>query len=285
MSTQFPGDRSIPPEVTIAAASRGLGRVTAVHRVPHRVGTAEEAAREKRADRRNGLLLLAVIAGPLVVGLLLGLVTGSVGLGIGVGVVLALVGWGAGFYFANRGGDAGGEERDHVYVFGEGFALPAREGVPARAFTWADVDAVRRVVTDNHVNGQYVLTVHVYELVLADGELVVFRGTEQPGRTSPTDVLELGPLLQREVFDRRLPPAVEAIDAGRTVTFGALALSASGITTPGGLVPWNAVRDLSTRAGQVVLAAAGGRPTTYPIGDIPNFEVFWTLAQNLRAQH
>jgi hypothetical protein len=282
---QFSGNHAIPPEVTIAAADRGLGRVTAVHRVPHRVGTAEEAAREKRADRRNGLLVLAAIAGPLVVGVLLWWVTGSPGLAIGVGVVLTVAGWGAGFYFMDRSGNDDEEERERVYVYGEGLALPPRDGTPVRAFTWAEVDAVHRVVTDNHVNGRHIITVHVYKLVLANGELVVFRGTEQPDKPSSTDVLELGSLLQREVFDRRLPPAVEAINAGRTVTFGPLALSSSGITTANALVPWNAVRDLSTSAGHVVLTATGSsRPTTCAIGDIPNFEVFWTLAQNLHAQ-
>lgn len=283
MSTQYLGNDAIPPEVTIAASNSGLGQAKAVHRVPHRVGTAEEAAKEKGAELRNGLLVLAAIAAPLIIGLLLWWVTGSVGLGIGVGLVLTLVGWGVGFYLMDRDDSEGKEERERVYMFGEGFALPPRDGAPARAVRWAEVDAVHRFVTDNYVNGKHIITVYVYKLVLADGELVVFRGTEQPAKMSPTDVLKLGPLLQQEVYDRRLPPAVEAINAGRTVAFGALALSTSGVTTSNGLVPWNAVSELSTSAGQVVLAG-GGRAGTYPIGDIPNFEVFWTLAQNLRAQ-
>lgn len=281
---QFVGNHAIPPEVGIAAANRGLGQAKAVHRVPHRVGTAEEAEKEKKTDLRNGLLVLAAIAGPLVLALLLWWVTGSAGLGIGVGVVLALAGWGAGMYFMDRDG-GGGEERERVYLFSEGFALPPQGEVPARAFTWAEVDAIHRVVTDNYVNGQHIITVHVHKLVLADGDLVVFRGTEQPGKASPTDVLQLGPLLQKEIFDRRLPPAVDEINAGRTVAFGPLALSTSGITTPGGLVPWDSVRDLSANAGQVVIAPAGGRPWACAIGDIPNFEVFWVLAEDLRAQH
>ncbi|HEX6340724.1 DUF6585 family protein [Umezawaea sp.] len=283
MSTQFLGNHPIPPEVSVAASERGLGRAKAVHRVPHRVGTAEEAAKEKGADLRNGLLVLAGISAPLVIALLLWWVTGSIGLGTGVGLVLTVVGWGV-HHLMDRDDDEDTGERDRVYVFGEGFALPARDGVPARAVTWAEVEAVHRGVTDTYVDGKHVITVHAYRLVLPDGELVVFRGVEQPGKMSRTDVVALGPVLQKEVSERRLPPAVEAINAGRTVDFGPLALSASGVTTPSGLVPWNSVRELSTGAGQVVLASAGRKPGTYPIFDIPNFEVFWTLAQTLRAQ-
>ncbi|MCX2946928.1 DUF6585 family protein [Lentzea sp. NEAU-D7] len=284
MSIQFLGDHAIPPEVTIAASNKGLGRATAAHRVPHRVGTEEEAAKEKSAERRQGVLVFAAIASPLAIGLLLWWATGSPGLGIGVGAVLTLVGWGASAYFMDRDGDEHDGDRDRVYVFSEGFALPPRDGVPARAFTWDEVEALHHFVTDTYVARRLVVTGHVYKLVLAGGELVVFHGAEQPDKVSPTDVLELGPLLQKEIFERRLPPAVEAINAGRTVTFGALALSASGITTPAGLAPWETVRDLSVGAGQVVISAARGRPGTYAIGDIPNFDVFWTLAQNLHAQ-
>lgn len=283
MSIQFLGNHAIPPEVTVAASNRGLGQAKAVHRLPHRVGTEEEAAKEKGADRLKAVLILAATATPLTIGLLLWWATEIPGLGIGVAVVLVLVGWGASVHYMDRDDD-GDEDRERVYVFSEGFALPPRDGAPARAFTWDEVEAIHRFVTDNYVAGRLVITVHSYRLVLADGELVVFRGTEQPDKVSATDVLRLGPLLQEEIFERRLPPAVEAINAGRTVTFGALALSATGITTPAGLAPWDTVRDLSTSAGHVVITAAGGRPGSYAIGDIPNFEVFWTLAQNLYAQ-
>ncbi|MDX8050810.1 DUF6585 family protein [Lentzea sp. BCCO 10_0798] len=285
MSIQYLGNHAIPPEVTIAASNKGLGQAKAVHQVPHRVGTEEEAAKEKGAERRQAVLVFAAIASPLTIGLLLWWATGSPGLGIGVGVVLTLVAWGASTYFMDRDDNQGNEDRERVYVFSEGFALPPQDRAPARAFSWDEVEALHRFATDNYVAGRLVITVHVYKLVLAGGELVVFRGTEQPDKVSPTDVLQLGPLLQKEIFDRRLPPAVEAINAGRTVTFGALALSTSGITTPAGLAPWNTVRELSTSAGHVVITAAGGKPGTYEMGEIPNFEVFWTLAQNLHAQH
>lgn len=285
MSIQFSGNHAIPPEVTVAASNRGLGQAEAAHRVPHRIGTEEEAAKEKSAEIRHGLLVFAAIASPLTIGLLLWWATGIAGLGIGVAVVLTLVAWGVSAHVMDRDDDEGDEDRERVYVFSEGFALPPRDGAPARAFTWDEVEAIHRFVTDNYVAGRLVITVHSYRLVLADGELVVFRGTEQPDKVSATDVLQLGPLLQEKIFERRLPPAVEAINAGRTVTFGPLALSATGITTPGGLAPWDTVRDLSTSAGQVVITAAGGRPGSYEIGDIPNFEVFWTLAQNLHAQN
>ncbi|RDI34733.1 DUF6585 family protein [Lentzea flaviverrucosa] len=284
MSIQFLGNHAIPPEVTVAASNRGLGQAKAVHRVPHRIGTEEEAAKEKGADRLKAVLVLAAAATPLTIGLLLWWATEIPGLGIGVAVVLVLVGWGASVHYMDRDDDEGNEDRERVYVFSEGFALPPRDGAPARAFTWDEVEAIHRFVTDNYVAGRLVITVHSYRLVLADGELVVFRGTEQPDEVSTTEVLQLGPLLQEKIFERRLPPAVEAINAGRTVTFGPLALSATGITTPGGLAPWDTVRDLSTSAGHVVIAA-GGRPGSYAIGDIPNFEVFWTLAQNLHAQN
>ncbi|GGM87187.1 hypothetical protein GCM10011609_24710 [Lentzea pudingi] len=124
----------------------------------------------------------------------------------------------------------------------------------ARAITWDEIEAVHQISTDNYVNYQHVLIVYAYKLVLRDDELVVFRGVEQP-------------------------------DEGRTVPFGPLALSGSGIVTPGGLVAWDEIEDLSTKAGDVVLTATRRKPGNYAIGDIPDFEVFWTLAQNLRDQN
>ncbi|MGW6443477.1 DUF6585 family protein [Lentzea sp. NPDC055074] len=285
MSIQFLGDHAIPPEVTIAAANRGLGQAKAALRVPHRVGTEEEAAKEKANELREAVPVFAALLAPLVLGGLTWWISESIGLAIGVGVVLTIVGFAANTYYMNRNDKSGNEDRERVYLYGEGFALPAQDGVPARAFTWDEVEAVHQIVTDNYVNYQHIFTVHAYRLVLPDGELVVFRGVEQPDKVPATEVLKLGPLLMKEVFDRRLPLAVEAINADRTVGFGPLALSGSGITTPGGLVAWDEIEDLTTNAGQLVLTATRRKPGSYAIGDIPNFEVFWTLAQNLRSQN
>ncbi|MDX3658962.1 hypothetical protein PV646_16790 [Streptomyces sp. ID05-26A] len=285
MSIQFSGDQAIPPEVTIAASNKGLGRATGVYRVPHVVGTVEEAEKQKANEFVEALPILAALVAPLAVGGLLWWVSGSIGLGIGAGVVLTIVGFIAITQYENRNDGKNKEAHEWVYVYGEGVALPARDGVPARAISWDEIEAIHQISTDNYVNYQHVFTVHAYRLVLRDGELVVFRGVEQPDKVPATEVRTLGPLLAKEVFALRLPPAVEAINEGRTVGFGPLALSGSGIVTPDGLVAWDEIEGLSTSAGDVVLTATRRKQGNYAIGDIPNFEVFWTLAQNLREQN
>jgi len=285
MSIQFVGNHAVPPEVTRVAADNGLGDVQAVYLVPHRVVAAGEEQKAKRAELRNGVLIIAALAVPLLIALLLWWTTGSLGTGIGVGAALTVVGWGVMVVVQGKSGKGHSDDHDRVYLCGDGFVLPAKEEVPARAFRWADFGAIHRVVTDSYVNGQHIFTRYTFRLVLEDGTPVVFQGNELPKKPSTTEIMKLGPVLEEEMFNRRLPLAAEAINAGGAVEFGALTISASGVTTPMGHLPWNSVGDLSIGAGNLLLGAVGGKPARYPVGDIPNFQVFWTLAQNLRAHH
>jgi hypothetical protein len=272
--------------VTKVAADSGLGEVTAVHSVPHRVVAPGEEQKAKRADLRNGLLIIAAMAVPLLIALLLWWTTGSIGVGIGVGAALVVVGVGVGSVLEGRSGKGRSDDLDRVYLCGDGFVLPAEGEVPPRAFRWTDFAAIHRSATDNYVNAQHVFTGYSFRLVRPDGTRVVFQGSELPKKPSPTEILKLGPVLEEEMTTRLLPLAVEALNAGRVVEFGPLlAISATGIGTAKGHLPWSGVGELSIGAGNLVLGAAGGKPAVYPLGDIANFQVFWTLAQNLRAHH
>jgi hypothetical protein len=285
MSIRFAGDHAVPPEVAEAAADSGLGEVKAAHLVPHKVVAPGEEQQAKRAELRNGLLVIAALAAPLLVALLLWWATGSIGTGIGVGAALVVIGLGVVTYLENRSGKERSEDLDRVFLFDDGFVLPAEGESPVRAFRWADVAAVHRTVTDNYVNRQPIFTRYSYRLVLEDGTPIVFQGNELPNKPSPTEIRKLAPVLEEEVCGRRLPLAVEAVNAGGTVQFGALAISSAGVTTPKGHLPWTAVGELSIGAGTLFVDAAGRKPEEHPIGDIPNFQVFWTLAENLRAHH
>jgi uncharacterized protein DUF6585 len=281
MSTPFVGDHAVPPEVARAAADSGLGDVQAVYLVPHKVSTARQVQATERAQQRHVVLIAATAVSPPLTVFLLWWATGNGGLGIGVGVVVLAIGFGV--LFIVLGADDQGPDR--VYVCGDGFVLPAEDDVPPRVFRWTDFTALHSAVNDTRVNGQHVFTSYTFRLVQPDGTQVVFDGIEKPEEPSATEVLRFGPVLEEEVFSRQLPLAVEAVDAGRAVEFGRLAVTASGITTPKGHLPWAEVGHLSVAEGKLALGAASRKPAQYRVGEIPNFQVFWTLAQELRAHH
>ncbi|MBW4720306.1 DUF6585 family protein [Saccharothrix obliqua] len=279
-----PDDEPVPLEVAHVAGVSRLGDVLAVHRVRHRVLAADEVAKAKRRQLRNGVLALVGVSLPLLVMVVIWWATGIPGLAVGVGVAVLAVGVGVFLAVLFRDDKSKVDDRHRVYVHRDGFVLPGGGGGP-RAFRWDDFTAVHRVATDTYVNGQHAFTGYVFRLVREDGTHVVFEGGERQDKPLRNDILDLGPVLEEQVANRRLPIAVAEVNAGRPVEFGALTVTAAAVATPKGVVPWQDVDVLSIGGGHLFLGARGGTPATYPIGDIPNFPVFWTLAQNLRAHH
>ncbi|MEV0676095.1 DUF6585 family protein [Actinosynnema sp. NPDC050436] len=270
------GRHSVPIEVERVAAAGGLGEVRGSHRALYRVLAPGDEQRAKRADARNAVLVLLAAALPLLTALLLWWATGRAGLAIGVGAAIALTGAGAVWAVAAKKGK---DQVSRVYLYSEGFLLLDGATNTGRAFRWDDFPAVHRSSTDTFVSGQHIGTDHTFRLVGVDGTTVVLRGFEAQKNPLPTDIVELGPLLEEEIANRRLPLAVEAINAGGEVRFGDLSLSASGIGTPRGHLPWGGVGPLSTSAGHLLLGT--GRPAKYPVAAIPNFALFLFLARNL----
>jgi hypothetical protein len=75
---------------------------------------------------------------------------------------------------------------------------------------------------------------------------------------------------------------VDTLNANGDVLFDDVTINLRGITVPAGTVTWPELRDLQVGSGIVWLHTANKKPWQHKIVEIPNFPVFWTLAQELR---
>jgi hypothetical protein len=149
---------------------------------------------------------------------------------------------------------------------------------------WDEVAAVYQQIEKIHVNGVYGGTSHQYRLPLLAGGHVTFGGSvnDQDPDKSATHIDELGEAILREIPARHLQPALDTLNRGGEVRFDKITLTLTAITTPAATTPWHDVRDLVAGGGHIALYTRAPKPWQLKIAEIPNFPVFWTLAQELR---
>ncbi len=269
---------SVPVGVERVAAEAGLGDVVEAYEVACSVVAAGDLGKLKQVEVLQTVLIFVGLCVPLGLFLLIWQL-GAVGLAVGVVVGLLLL---AGFLVVRRTSRARREKHELVYVFRDGFVLAGANVV--RPFRWVDFPSAYQASTEHFVNGRLVATGYQFRLVHADGRRVTFNGAEQPDKGPSSDILELGPVVLQEVLDRRLPSVVETVNAGGRVEFGDVAIGPDGISTPDGGVPWGQLTILEARAGLLFVGAGGRKSWQGKIADIPNFAIFWQLAQELRAR-
>lgn len=170
-----------------------------------------------------------------------------------------------------------------VYQFERGLAFPTQED--AEAVRWDDVTSIYQSVTQNYLNGAYTGTGHTYHLVTAHGRHTWLTGgvDDQSPEKTTTDVAELADVLLAEITLRLLPPAAATVSAGGRVSFDDVTVGPDTIATPVGETSWTEVQELTAGGGSIFLRTAARKPWQHPIDKIPNFPVFWTLAQQLHA--
>jgi hypothetical protein len=167
-----------------------------------------------------------------------------------------------------------------VHVFERGFIV-MKSPAQLVAVRWDVVAWVLQEITDRYVNGIHVATTYLYTVVLPDG-----------GKVKLTHfydgIAELGQTIAREVTREHLPRAIEAVQAGRTVTFGDLQVSLAGLTSGRhGLLPWTQVEEIQVVQGYLKLRRAGKwlAWSSKPVKQIPNLFVFLNLADRLHRAH
>ncbi|MEV5703522.1 DUF6585 family protein [Actinoallomurus sp. NPDC052274] len=84
--------------------------------------------------------------------------------------------------------------------------------------------------------------------------------------------------------DAQLPGAVAAVQAGQTLTFGDISISREAVWASGKTVPWVQIQEIKVKDGRVSLRVHGKwlSLTTTMVRSIPNFFVFYALAERLR---
>lgn len=96
---------------------------------------------------------------------------------------------------------------------------------------------------------------------------------------------ELQSLAQQRSVQAKLGPAIEAVNRGETVTFGALGVSREGIVAGRKVLPWHEYGGITLHQGNVgIVKAPKGRFTGVSLGSVPNYALLVNLIGNLVTQ-
>ncbi len=262
------------PAVAQAAASMTLGQLVRPHGITHslaggQAGTIGKAILYKVMTWFAWLLL--VFAG---VGFFTGLPL--LGAGLLVAAVLILV---IGYLMLKRMAVKGAPASEYLYEYELGLACPTQDS--AIAFRWSDIVQIYEDVIHYANNGIYRHTYNEYTLVASNGWKVKFSG--QSNRNRPDQVFGLLPAFHQKVLEPLVSAAVNRINAGGQVPFGAVAIAGQGIVGPQGGVPWGRVSEMAAKDGKVRIKVDGQKWWSADSKTVPNFQVFWHLAEQLRA--
>lgn len=236
----------IPDEVAALAAARGLGRYCETF-VPKRLG----------AGRMTGMIVLVVF------GLACFVVPGLFFL----------------WMLLQTPNVSGKQAAKRLHMFEAGLIVTDRTG-PVGAFRWDSTTALQQI-TERYANGIYVGTSYAYTLFGPDGS--THKLTDffvQPERW--------GTVIQHEITRTQLPGVIAVLEQGATVTFGDTAVTIGGIATAKrGAVQWSEIQKIEVKGGVVFLTKAGKLLSwsNTPVAKIPNFFLFLTVAEQLRAAH
>jgi hypothetical protein len=258
-------DEALPPEVADELAR--LGEPTDEFRA---------GAGQLMLSTLAGVIAL-LLAGATLVGLivLLAMPRAKGGSGIAVvklaGVALFLVATGVGLLRrarSNRG--------LRVLVFPG--ALARVQGEQVEVLRWEDVNAVRRVV---NVKSEGVTVRTPVQLLL-----VGRGGREMSFNEGLAGLRELRQLVEQHTLRYMLPPAVEALEAGEAVGFGAVSVSKDGLHHGLETLAWDEFDGIDAGQGLVTVKRAESRRAfcRVEVSDVPNVHVLTALAEHARSR-
>jgi hypothetical protein len=254
------------PEVGRAAGAQRLGTHRAAY-IPEPVASAP------RLPLLVGVTVVSVVV------LLIGLATGTVAMLV-IGLPATLV-FGLRcireLYVDQRNKSVGRRRASsELHLYDQGLVV-VLNGDLVRAFRWDTVTVFQEIVR-HHRNGVHIYTTYAYTLSDGNGPDMILKG----GFPRPD---EWGPAIQEAVTRAQLPGAITALREGRTLTFGDIQIARDAVTAKGKSVPWSQIDEIRVKDGHVSLKVAGKwrSLTTTPVSRIPNFLVFYAVAEELRA--
>ena len=157
-----------------------------------------------------------------------------------------------------------------VYLFDNGFVY-AEADDQLTAYRWDQIVTVYQSIRTTRVNGVKTATRYAYTIARVDGVSVTL--TNLFGR-----IAQIGQWICNRTCEAQLPQAVAAVEQGQTLHFGALAVSANGLTVRGVEVPWHS-GSIRLQNGFVSVKRAG---TMKPLRgvqatEVPNLYVLLSL--------
>jgi hypothetical protein len=185
-----------------------------------------------------------------------------------VALVLLAAGWGV----LSRGRAARGLR---VIVCADGLARI--HGNRAELLRWEDVNRVVRIVNATK-EGLTVTTPVQLTLVGREGQTMTFD-------EALAGLPELRRLAEEHTLAHMLPPALEALTAGETIAFGAVAVGPQGLQHGANVLAWDRYGEAEASKGQLIVRANDGRRPfcKVEVSEVPNVHVLLALAEKARA--
>lgn len=162
-------------------------------------------------------------------------------------------------------------KRVHFFEHGMLVVDPTR---PVDVFRWDTMSVLQEIINQN---GQLLYT---YTLTRPDQTTVKLTNFYEHPRL-------WGHIIQQEITNAQLPPALAAGERGQPLQFGDITLTVHGVATAKrAMVAWHDIQELSVRNGWVFLRKAGKTLSwsSTPIAKIPNFFLFLALVDHYRGQ-
>ncbi len=159
-----------------------------------------------------------------------------------------------------------------VIAFEEGLAR--FKGSDCQVLRWKDVEVVRRGKPQGHNEPSVGASMRL-TLVGTAGREWVFTETLQGFK-------QFRDLVEERTLAHLLPPALEDLDAGRTLSFGDVAVDSAGLTFAGQpFLPWERVEEVSIDKGKVVVHSTRAKAPhcKVPIFQVPNAHLLVALVR------
>lgn len=176
-------------------------------------------------------------------------------------VLVLVAGWGA-YSNWHRG----------AVLYEKGFAVRSRKGI--RNWRWEDIAAIKMNITRQYTNGIYTGTTHEYTLL-----------NQQNERLTIDDALvkvdELAEAIQQNVFARLYEPAAQQYNQGKPLAFGPLVISKLGLQFGKKTIPWEEVKEVSLKRGNLKVSRKQSRGASVPVHAIPNLNVLLAILQQV----
>jgi hypothetical protein len=180
----------------------------------------------------------------------------------------------------------------YIYEFDDGI-VHERQDNTVEVYRWDQISTVLQSSTRHYTNSRYRNT--SYHVVLnraAGGSLALAGAFLDPSitrrgnsRSRETHLLYriLDAACQR-VSQLQLPVALAALGRGERLAFGDITISLTGVHTAKGFVPWTSISEVQVQNGYVRIKQAKKffALSGQSVGRIPNFPLFFTLAEKLR---
>jgi hypothetical protein len=188
---------------------------------------------------------------------------------------------------------------NRLYAFRNGLIRhDAGEGTAPQVFRWDQIETTYQSETRQLQNGRYLTTKYRYLFIRADGAELRLQGEfidpryahPRLARRASRDEQQyanLGNAACNRIAQSRLPAAIRAIEAGTTLSFGKISISLAGVHRKQEVVPWQDLNGLQVKRGLVVIRKENKflALTVQQVGSIPNFPLFYALADAMYRRH